>query len=427
MSPLAAAAVELRASLRLLRTRRFGTFWTASLFSSIGTWAQQVAEPWLLLAVGASAFMVGLDSFASNAPVWLLTLVGGVLADRADRRRVIALFQSLQMLCPTIIVVLLLTGQVKPLVIVLLSLVVGVTDALSMPSFQSIVPSIVEREQIPRGLALNSTQFNLSRILGPALAGVLMASVGVVACFVVSAASYLPFIGVAFWILPRRVARDHDEGGPSALSSLDRGHAFAGLRDIVRRPAARGALLTVLVTGALASPLVTFSPLLVRDVFHGGAGGFSVVVGAFGVGGLLGAFALLAVPLGQDRRSWSTRLAIGYGVVVVLAALSPWFWALPALMVLAGASMTMSNTSANSLLQAGASPDRLGQTVSLFILAMRGGIALGSVLTGLSVDAFGVRHALLVNGLVAIAAQLLIGRAWRRATPTRDLRAGDVR
>ncbi len=134
-----------RESLELLRTRRFGAFWFASLLSNIGTWAQQVAQPWLLLTLGASPFLIGLDAFAMSAPVWGLTLVGGVLADRADRRRVITLFQSIQMLCPMLIVALLLGGLVRPWIVIVLSLVVGVTDALSMPSFSSIVPSIVGR------------------------------------------------------------------------------------------------------------------------------------------------------------------------------------------------------------------------------------------------------------------------------------------
>jgi MFS family permease len=154
-------------SVRLLRTRRFGTFCFASLLSNLGTWAQQVAEPWLLLSLGASSFLIGLDSFAMAAPAWVLTLAGGILAGRADRRRVIATCQSIQMLCPTLLVVLLLTGTVRPWMVIAASLVVGVTDALSMPSFQSIVPSIVERAQIASALALNATQFNLSRILGP--------------------------------------------------------------------------------------------------------------------------------------------------------------------------------------------------------------------------------------------------------------------
>ena len=174
-------------SLALLRTRRFGTFFFASLLSSVGTWTQQVAEPWLLLSLSASPFLVGLDAFSLSAPTLLLTLVGGVLADRADRRRVIATFQSVQMLCPTLLVVLLLTGAVRPWMVIVLSLVVGITDALSMPSFQSILPSIVDRKQIAPGLALNATQFNSFLIRGPSLAGILMASVGAVGCFVVSA------------------------------------------------------------------------------------------------------------------------------------------------------------------------------------------------------------------------------------------------
>jgi MFS family permease len=141
-----------------------------------------------------------------SAPVWLLTLPGGVLADRADRRRVITVFQSIQMLCPTLIVALLLAGAVRPWVIIVLSLVVGITDALSMPSFSSIVPSIVERDQIPAGLALNSTQFNLSRIAGPALAGVLMACAGVIGCFIVSAASYGAAAVTTYWLPARRRA-----------------------------------------------------------------------------------------------------------------------------------------------------------------------------------------------------------------------------
>jgi len=136
-------------SLRLLRTPRFGTFCFASLLSNIGTWAQQVAELWLLLSLGASSFLIGLDAFVQAAPVWVLILAGGILPDRADRRRAIAIFQTIQMLCPALLVVLLLKNAVEPWIVVALSLVVvGVTDALSMPSFQTIVPSIGRRDQI---------------------------------------------------------------------------------------------------------------------------------------------------------------------------------------------------------------------------------------------------------------------------------------
>ncbi len=393
-----------RESIALLHTRRFGTFWFASLLSNIGTWAQQIAQPWLLLSLGASSFLIGLNAFALNAPVLFLTLLGGLLADRADRRQVIAKYQSIQMMCPTLLVLLLLLGMAKPWMIIALSLVVGVTDALSMPSFQSIVPSIVERKQIASGLALNSTQFNLSRILGPALAGILMVSVGAVWCFALNAASYIPFIAVALWILPRQTARKPADG--------QSGHLLASLLEIARMPRLRGALLTVLLSSLLCAPLVTFIPVLIKDVFHGDAGHLSIAVGAFGVGGLCGAILLLFVDTEHDRRELCSWFAGAYGMVLVLIALSPWFWGLTALLVVAGATMSVSNISANTLVQADTPAQLRGEAVSLYMLAMRGGLSIGSLLTGVSVSLIGINHALLLNGAIAVAAQVLVGRKW---------------
>ena len=403
------ARQEFRLSLKLLATRRFGTFWFASLLSNIGSWAQQIAEPWLLLSLGASPFLIGLDSFAMNAPLWTLILAGGMLADRADRRRIIAVFQSLQMLCPAVIVVLLLAGRIHPYVIIALSLVVGVTDALSMPSYQSIVPSIVARSEIGRGLALNSTQFNLSRILGPAIAGVLLACVGAVACFSLSAASYIPFIGVALWILPRRRSRRRSD-------VIDARHLWSEIVGILRASHSRGALLTVFVTSVLCGPLTTFAPVLVLEAFHGDSSHFSAAIGAFGGGGLVGAAVLMSVPLEKDRRYLSSGFAIGYGVIVGMIALTTRFEVLILLMVMAGAMMTVSNTAANSLLQFTAPAAALGRTVSLFMLATRGGQPLGALLTGLSIEAMGVRWALLLNGVLAVALQVFLGRLWIRSS-----------
>jgi len=406
ISPNSDPNTNFRQSIALLGTRRFGTFWFASLLANIGTWAQQVAQPWLLLSLGASPFLLGLDAFALGAPVLLLTLVGGALADRADRRRTIALFQSIQMLCPLLLVLLVLTGSVQPWLVIALSLVVGITDALSMPSFQSIVPSIVEHEEIASGIALNSTQFNLSRILGPAIAGILMSSVGVAGAFAVSAASYVPFILVALWVLPRTVPPQID------APRMDHRQLWRGIQEILREPGLRGALLTVLVTATLCGPLITFCPVLVKEVFQGGASQLSTALGAFGVGGLIGATGLLAVDPAHDRRPLSTWFALAYGVIVVLAALNRWAWGLPALLMLAGLAMTASNASANALLQSSAPARLRGQTVSLFMLCMRGGLALGSLLTGVAVHLLGVREALLLNGIIAVLIHLMIGRSW---------------
>ncbi len=395
-------------SLRLLCTRRFGTFWFASLLSNIGTWAQQVAQPWLLLSLGASPFLLGLDSFALAAPVFVLTLVGGYLADHYDRRRTIVVFQSIQMLCPILIVLLLLLGAVQPWMVIALSLVVGFTDGLSMPSFQSIVPSIVEKKQIPRGIALNSTQFNLSRILGPAIAGLLMASVGAAGAFAVSGASYVPFILVALWVLPHGVSiAPHREGFQWRFLYVD-------IREVMRQPLQRGALLTVFITGLLCAPLVVFCPVLVKAAFHGDVSHFCLAVSAFVAGGLIGAIGLLGIGYLQDRRFLSSGFAIAYGVVVFLAAWNSSPWGMPLLFVLAGVAMTVSNASANTLLQSSASAQSRGQTVSLFMLAMRGGMALGGLFTGLSVSYLGIREALWINGVLAVLLQLVVARLWSR-------------
>lgn len=395
-----------RQSVALLLTRRFGTFWFASFLSNVGTWAQQVAQPWLLLSLGASPFLLGVDSFAIAGPVWVLTLVGGVLADRGDRRRIIGTLQSIQMLCPLAVLALLLAHEIQPWMIISLSFVVGVTDALSLPSFQSIVPSIVRHDQIPTGYALNSTQFNTSRIVGPVIAGIMMGAVGAAGCFALSALSYVPFIGVALWILPARSAIA--AGG----DRFDRAHPFSGLEEILREGYLRGALETVFLTSFLCAPLIAFCPVLVRDAFGGTVSDFSSALASFGFGGLLGAVILLFIDPARDRRRLVSTFAALFGAFLVIVAVDPWLAGLPILLVGAGIAMIVSNTSANSLLQSFAHERIRGQSVSLFMIAVRGGAALGGLVTGVSVTWLGVRHALLLNGAVAVVATLLLARRW---------------
>lgn len=398
-------------SLRLLFSRRFGTFFFATLMSNLGTWAQLIAEPWLLLNLGASAFLIGLDNFALTAPAFVLTLIGGVLADRGDRRRVITVFQSIQMMCPTILVVLLLTGTVSPWMVIGLSAVVGITDALSMPAFQSIVPLLVPREQIGKGVALNSIQFNLSRVLGPAIAGALMATAGAVACFALSAASYIPFIGVALWAIPKRAAVPNE--GPA----LNRKTLFIGAQTVARDPALRRPLVTVLITSMFCAPLTGFVPVLVREAFNGDVTNFSTAVTVFGAGGVAGAVLLLGAHARLHAKLMAPLAAV-YGVAVVACGANPWFGLLPALLFVAGFAMTTSNISANAQIQTIAAPGIGGQAVSLYMLSIRGGMAIGALTTGTVAHLLGIRVALIANGVMAITLQvalMLIARRRARA------------
>jgi len=405
-SGLAAFRAAVSESLHVLASRRFGVFWSANFLSNVGTWAQMVAQPWLLLSLGSSSFLLGLDAFALSGPVLLLTLFGGVLADRADRRRVIVLFQSIQMLCPTLIVLLLGWGTVRPWEVICLSLVIGVTDALSMPAFQTIVPSIVEASEVPAATALNSAQFNLCRILGPALAGLIMAWTGALGAFAVSAASYLPVIFIALTLLP--------SGAAIARGTVptDYRRLFSGVRETMQDATLRGAVLTVFSSSALCGPLMTFCPVLIRDAFRGDVASFGIAVSAFGVGGVLGAAGLLGVRASRDRRKLTSFAGVLYGLVLVAAAVDQWFWVLPAVLALGGIAMTLCDTSANTLILARATARARGEAVSLYMLSMRGGLAAGSLVTGLVVARLGVREALLINGLLAIAVQGYLARAW---------------
>lgn len=210
----------------------------------------------------------------------------------------------------------------------------------------------MKKEQIANGLALNSTQFNLSRILGPAIAGVLMSSVGTVGAFGVSALSYVPFILVAMWVLPKSAAMVGKTQG------FDWGQLNTNVREVLHQPLLRGALSTVFTSSLLCAPVVVFCPVLVQESLHGDVSHFSLAVGAFGLGGLLGAIGLLGLSEKRDRRTISSGFAIAYAVVVMFASQSRSEWVLPLLFALAGYSMTMTmtNTTANTLLQSAASP-----------------------------------------------------------------------
>jgi MFS family permease len=189
-------------------------------------------------------------------------LLGGVLADRIDRTRIIYFFQGIQMLCPVIIVALVAGGWIKAWMIIVLSLIVGITDALSTPAFSSLIPSIVSSDDLKPALALNSIQFNLSRVMGPAIAGLVMLKYGVLWCFGSNAASYIPFFFSIYWLRPAALT-------PSRQAP---GQYMDGIRGIFRGRKPGWALLSVFCTGLFRGPILTFSPLIVKDVLHAGVG-----------------------------------------------------------------------------------------------------------------------------------------------------------
>ena len=402
---LAPSMTDSSQSARLLRSRRYGAFWFGSLLSNIGTWMQSVAEPWLLLSIGGSSFLLGLDAFAMNAPFWILVLLGGVLADRRDRTRIIFFFQGIQMLCPVVIVALVATGWIRVWMIIVLSLIVGITDALSMPAFSSLIPSIVSRSDLKPALALNSIQFNLSRVMGPAIAGLVMMKYGFLWCFGANSASYIPFFLSIYWLRPAARVLPPQASDQQHLRS-----AIGGIKGIIRSRKTGWPLLSILCTGLFCGPLITFSPLIVKDVLHADVGQFGGVLTAFGIGGMLGPLLILLTMRRVDPIKMSLTAATVYGLFIVAAAQVGAVWQLALLLVGSGFLLTVANTSANTFLQSQANDQNRGQTASLFMLAMRGGLSLGNLATGAIISLSSVHLALMMNGLLAIGVQAFIFR-----------------
>lgn len=393
------------ASTRLLTTKRYGVFWFGSLLSNIGSWMQSVAEPWLVMSLGGSSFLLGLDAFAMNAPFWMLALVGGVLADRKDRGFIIYLFQGIQMLCPLLIVVLIVGGWVKVWMIIALSSVVGITDALSAPAFSSLIPSLVEANDLRPALALNSIQFNLSRVLGPAIAGLVMIKFGSLWCFGANAVSYIPFFLAVYWLGPLTRAVPQEAAKMEDLRS-----AIKGINAIIGTQRTGWALLSVLCTGLFCGPVITFSPVIVKEVLHADVGQFGGVLTAFGVGGMLGPLLILLTVKRFEPMRMSLMAALVYGGLVMAVPQAGAVWELALLLVGCGFLLTVANTSANTFLQSQADDQSRGQTASLYMLAMRGGLSLGNLATGAIISLSSVRLAFFVNGLLAIAVQAFIFR-----------------
>ncbi len=393
-------------SKSFFRSGRYLLFWFGSLLSNIGAWMQQIAEPWVVLNLTNSPFWLGLDSFALNAPGLLFTLLGGVLADHYNRKVIILFFQAIQFLCVITMVILLLVGWLKVWMIVVISFLVGLTDSLSMPSFQSITPSLVEKKDIPKAVSLNSTQFNLSRILGPAIAGIVIVRFGALVCFSANAASYIPFFLSIYFIFPRGKLKKQGES-----INTKPVHQLKEFRKILINPEIRISLLTILITSTFCAPIITFCAVLIKNTFHAQAEYFGISVAAFGIGGLIGA-AITFIPLPKliKRNRLASILAIFLGLIIVAISLNHSFYFLIILLVFAGITLTASNISLNTSLQENVEENIRGRIVSLYQLSLSGGIAIGALITGYTVTQFNISTALLINGIMALILQIWLLR-----------------
>src|SRR5688500_17434036 len=303
-----------------LTHRNFRLLWLGALTSSIGTWMQRVAQAWLIVTLSgsSSAFYLGLDSFAGEVPILFFTLIGGVVADRRDRRHMMLTSQILQMAVALLLAALVFTGVIQIWMVVTLSFISGCGQAFGGPAYQSLIPTLVGKDHLPNAVALNSIQFNLARVIGPLVAGLALASLGMVACFGLNGISFLFVIGAILGLRHVHV--------PPILVEGMRDQLKGGLRYVRDQPQLVTLTLIGFVSAFLGLPLLTCLPVIAKDVFHQDVGFYTRLMTFSGAGAVVGA--LIIAWVGKHRHMGLMLLAIQALLGLLIVAFSwsrtPW-------------------------------------------------------------------------------------------------------
>jgi MFS family permease len=394
----------LRRIAAALTYRDFRLLWAGAFTSSVGTWMQRVAQSWLVLTLAgsSSAFYLGLDSFLGEAPILLFTLVGGVIADRRDRRHVLITSQLVQMTTAFTLAALVYWDIVRIWHILTLSVITGIAQAFGGPAHQSLVPSLVEKEHLPNAIALNSIQFNLARVIGPLLAGAALAAFGMVACFGLNGLSFLAVIAALLALRARPI--------PSTRTTRMREEFRSGFAYVRAQSGLIGLIVLAFATTFLGTPVLTFLPLFAQNVFGGGVNQYTQLMAFAGAGAVSGA--LVVAWLGRFRHMGLTALVVQFtfGALVVVFAMTRVLWVNEILLFAAGATMVMCYAMLSSLVQLIAPNEMRGRVMSIYMVAFRGGMPLGSLVSGWIATLTSAPVVLTVNGLLlsSVAAWFLL-------------------
>lgn len=373
-----------------------------ALTSSIGTWMQKVAQAWLIVTMmgSRSAFFLGLDNFLGELPLLLFTMVGGVFADRRDRRHMILISQIIQMLVALMLAMLIYARRIQIAHVLVLSFFAGCARAFGGPAYQSLIPTLVGKEHVPNAIALNSIQFNLARVIGPFVAGAALAAFGMVACFGLN--------GISFLFVIAAVLALRDMPAPPIPTEKMATQFRAGLRFVPDTPDLAAVMAVGFFSAFLGVPLLTFLPVVTRDVFHKEVGFYTYLMTFSGAGAVAGA--LIVAWLGNSKQMGRIMLILlcMLGAAIVAFGLSRSTY-ISALILFAGGSLfVMCSSLANSLAQLLAPSEIRGRVVSVYLVAFLGGSPLGSLASGWLVTQAGSAPVMLVvNGTALTLVALL--------------------
>jgi predicted MFS family arabinose efflux permease len=371
--------------------RDFRIMWFGACTSSIGTLMQTFAQAWLVLQLTKSPFLLGLDSFLGSIPIVLFSLVGGVFADRTERQKLLLGSQFVQMACAFLLAGLFATGVVRIWQILTLSFVVGTAQSFGGPAYSALIPTLVKSEDLPNAIALNSIQFNVARVLGPMAGGVALV-LGASWCFSLNGISFIAVIISLLIIHPHFVPTKSRE---SVLTSMKEGIQF------IRQQSAMEALIVLAFSMTLlAFPLIVFLPVFARDVFHGGPNLYTILLVCSGIGSICGA--LMVAGAGKYKHMGRSVLLMlmALGVLIGGFALSHWLVLSCVLIFFAGAMLLAVFTSIGSLVQMIAPDNMRGRVLSVYNVAFRGGMPVGSLVVGALVKEFTAPVVLTWNGVL---------------------------
>jgi predicted MFS family arabinose efflux permease len=378
--------------------RDFRLMWIGACMSSIGTWMQIVAQGWLIYRLSHSAFLLALDQFLAGIPIFLFSLIGGVVADRTERRKILLISQYIQMGSAATLTILVALGLTHVWPILCLSFVSGIAQAFGGPAYQALIPTLVDREDMPNAIALNSIQFNLAVTVGPALAGITLARLGEKWCFGLNALSFLaPVISLS--IISARYLPE--KSGESMYKSLKQGIHF-----IWHQGAMVALIILAFSMTFLSMPMRTYIPVFVKDIFHRGPETYGNLLSLMGVGSIVGSLGVAS--LGNISRKGRFALSM---LMLLGAGIAGFSWSkfLPvsyAMLVLVGASMMAVFATVTSLVQLNVTNEMRGRVMSVYNFAFRGGMPIGNLVSGWLVPVYTAPVVLGVNGFLLILVAL---------------------
>lgn len=383
-------------TFRAFSYRDFRLMWIGACVSTIGTWMQNLAQPWLVYKLTNDPVKLGLDAFFLQVPILLFSLVGGVFADRKSRQSLLLMSQFIQMTCAFTLTALYVAGAVQVWHIWCLSFLTGVAQAFGGPAYSALVPSLVGKEDIGNAVTLNSIQFNLARVLGPALGGVAMEKLGVGWCFGLNGLSFVAVIATLLMIRPKFVPSPSTD---SVLKSMKQGIHFIRVRDWMV-----SLLVIAFLIAVLSFPLITFLPVVAREVLHGSSNTLALLMSLSGIGSILGALITASMKsAGQGKRSLTVMLALGF--VVIGFGLSRTIPASVTLVAAMGLCLMVVFSTNLSVVQHKIDDQMRGRVMSVYNVAFRGGMPIGSLVSGLLIKQTSVSTVFIANGaLISIAA-----------------------